>query len=39
MHVTALHIGQQFPNSITIMIRGNRQVVHELLETVYRRGD
>jgi hypothetical protein len=39
MHVTALHIGQQFPNSITIMIRGDSQVVNELLETVYRRGD
>jgi hypothetical protein len=39
MHVTALHIGQQFPNSITIMVRGDSQVVNELLEAVYRRGD
>lgn len=39
MHVTALNIGRQFPNSITIMVRGDSQVVNELLETVYRRGD
>ncbi len=36
MHVTPLHIGQQFPNSITIMIRSDSQVVNELLETAYR---
>jgi pimeloyl-ACP methyl ester carboxylesterase len=34
-----LHIARQFPNSITIMIRGDSQVVNELLEAVYSRSD
>jgi hypothetical protein len=39
MHVTALHIGRQFPNSITVMIRGDSQVVSDFLDVVYRPGD
>lgn len=39
MHVAALHIGRYFPNSITLMIRGDSQVVSDLIDTVYRRGD
>jgi hypothetical protein len=39
MHVAALQIGRQFPNSITIMIRGDSQVVSDLLDTIYCVGD
>jgi hypothetical protein len=39
MHVTALQIGRQFPNSITIMIRGDSQVISDLLDAIYRVGD
>ena len=35
MHVAALQIGRHFPNSITIMIRGDSQVVSDLLEAIY----
>ena len=39
MHVAALQIGRHFPNSITIMIRGDSQVVSDLLDAIYRVGD
>ena len=39
MHVAALHIGRQFPNSITFMIRGDSQVVSDLLDAIYEVGD
>ena len=39
MHVTALQIGRHFPNSVTIMIRGDSQVVSDLLDAIYRVGD
>jgi hypothetical protein len=39
MHVAALQIGRYFPNSITIMIRGDSQVVSDLLDAIYRVGD
>ena len=39
MHVAALQIGRHFPNSITIMIRGDSQVVSDLLEAIYCVGD
>jgi pimeloyl-ACP methyl ester carboxylesterase len=39
MHVTALQIGRQFPNSITIMIRGDSQVISDLLDAIYCVGD
>ena len=39
MHVAALQVGRHFPNSITIMIRGDSQVVSDLLDAIYRIGD
>jgi pimeloyl-ACP methyl ester carboxylesterase len=39
MHVAALQIGRQFPNSITIMIRDDSQVISDLLDAIYRVGD
>lgn len=39
MHVAALQIGRQFPNSITLMIRGDSQVVSDLLDAIYEVGD
>lgn len=39
MHVAALQIGRQFPNSITILIRGDSQVISDLLDAIYRVGD
>ena len=39
MHVAALQIGRHFPNSITIMIRGDSQVVSDLLDAIYCVGD
>jgi hypothetical protein len=39
MHVAALQIGRHFPNSVTIMIRGDSQVVSDLLDAIYRVGD
>jgi hypothetical protein len=39
MHVAALQVGRHFPNSITIMIRGDSQVVSDLLDAIYRVGD
>jgi hypothetical protein len=39
MHVAALQIGRQFPNSITLMIRGDSKVVSDLLDAIYCVGD
>jgi hypothetical protein len=39
MHVAALQVGRHFPKSITVMIRGDSQVVSDLLDAIYRVGD
>ena len=39
MHVAALHSGRHFPNSVTLVIRGDSRAASDLIDAVYRRGD
>lgn len=39
MHVVALRVAQIFPNSITLMISGDSEIVNEVIETLYAPGD
>ena len=39
MHVVALHIGKLFPSSLTLMIQGDSNVVGEIIDLIYARGD
>ena len=39
MHVVALHIGKLFPNNLTLMIRGDSNVVSDTIDLIYVRGD
>ena len=37
MHVVALHVGKLFPNSVTLMIHGDSDVVSSILSSIYAR--
>lgn len=39
MHVVALHVGKLFPNNLTLMIQGDSNVVSDIIDLVYARGD
>ena len=39
MHVAALHIGQLFPDNVTLMIQGDSDVVSDMINLIYTRGD
>lgn len=39
MHVVALHVGKLFSNSLTLMIQGDSEVVSDIINLVYARGD
>jgi len=39
MHVLAIQISRLFPNSITLMIKGDSVVVREVIQYLYRPGD
>ena len=39
MHVVALHVGKLFPNSLTLMIQGDSDVVSDIIKVIYARGD
>ena len=39
MHVVALYVGRLFPNSLTLMIQGDSDVVSDMISLVYARGD
>jgi len=39
MHVVALHVGKFFPNNLTLMIQGDSDVVSDIINLVYARGD
>ena len=39
MHVVALHIGKLFPNNLTLMIQGDSNVVSDIIDLIYVRGD
>ncbi len=39
MHILALQIARRFPDSITVMIRGDSEVVAETAKYLYSRGD
>ena len=39
MHVVAIQISRMFPNSITLMIRGNDEVVADVVRYLYSPGD
>jgi len=39
MHVVALYVSKLFPNSLTLMIQGDSDVVIDMIRLVYARGD
>jgi pimeloyl-ACP methyl ester carboxylesterase len=39
MHVIALHVGKLFPSSLTLMIQGDSNVVSDIIDLIYARGD
>jgi len=39
MHVVALHVGKLFPSSLTLMIQGDSNVVSDIIDLIYARGD
>ena len=39
MHVVALHIGALFPDNVTLMIQGDSDVVSDMIDSLYQRGD
>ena len=37
--VVALHVGKFFPNNLTLMVQGDSDVVSDVIESIYARGD